>query len=212
MLKSRSRSSVSTAISASLTGEATPFVQLPGRPRTECSAIEPASRTAEARRSRSRTRSSSANGKPLHAHGRRIGCEPELQIVCGDERLEHIKEISGNRHFAHGVAAFAVFDPKAVRAATVVAGHVIHPHADEVGDVKSLGDVGHHGFRRIAAGREMQIAWPRPRRGGYGALGMAGGDKAEFAGGSAIKQPRCKHAVLHYGQRLGRDALGIERT
>src|SRR5262245_28242480 len=212
MLKSRSRSSVSTAISASLTGEEAPFVQLTGRPRKVCSASAPASRTTEARRSRSRTRSSSANGKPLHAHGWRIGSEPELQIVCWDERLEHVKEISGNRHFAHGVAAFAVFDPKAVRAATVVAGHVMYPHADEVGDVKSFGDVGHHGFRRIAAGREMQIAWPRRWRGGYGALGMAGGDKTEFAGGGAIKQPRCEHAVLHHGEGLGRDALGIEWT
>src|SRR5262245_34440395 len=88
MLKSRSRSSMSTAISASLTGEEAPFVQLTGRPRKVCSASAPASRTAEARRSRNRTRSSSANGKPLHAHRRRIGAEPELQIVCGNERSE----------------------------------------------------------------------------------------------------------------------------
>src|SRR5438309_975577 len=186
MFKSRSRSSASTAISASLTGEEAPFVQLTSWPRKVCSASAPASRTTEARRSRSKTRSSAANGEPLHAHGRCIGAEPELQIVCGNERLEHVEETSGNCHFAHGVGAFAIFNPKAVRAATIVAGHVIHPHADEVGNVKSLGDVGHHRFRRIGAGREMQIARSRRRRGGYGALGMAGGDKTELARRGAI--------------------------
>src|SRR5262249_44085602 len=146
------------------------------------SASAPASRTAAARRSRTkaRSRSSTGNGEALHTHARRIGAEPELQIIRGRERLEHVDQISGDRHFAHGVAALAVLDPESGRAAAVVSGHLVDAHPDEIGDVEALGDVRHQCFRRVAAGREMQIARSGRGRRGYAALGVAGAGKAEL--------------------------------
>src|SRR5262249_23638465 len=154
MLRSRSRNSASTAMSASLTGEEAPLIQLVGSRRKVRSATAPASRTANARRSRSTTRSASsaANGETLHAHGGRIGCETKSQIVGRKERLELVDQVSGDRPLADRVAALAVLDPEAAGAAAVVAGHVIDAHADQVGDVEALGDIRHQRLRRIATG------------------------------------------------------------
>src|SRR5262245_27520020 len=130
MARRRCRSSASTARSASLTGEEAPLIQLAGRPRNMSSASAPASRRAKARRSRTKARSmsSAGNGETLHTHARRIGAETELQIIGGQERLEHIDQVSGDRHFAHGIAALAVLDPESGRTAAVVAGHLIDPN------------------------------------------------------------------------------------
>src|SRR6478672_3171195 len=190
MARSRSRSSASTARSASLTGEEAPLIQLAGRPRNMWSASAPASRTAEARRSRSRTRSmsSAANGKTLHAHARRIGAETELQVVRRQQRLEHLDQVSGDRHFAHGITAPAVFDPESGSATAVVAGHLIDADPDEIGDIEALGDVGHQSLRRVGAG------------------------KTELARGRGVQDPRREHAVLDNGETPRRNALGVERA
>src|SRR6201993_703082 len=214
MARSRSRSSASTARSASLTGEEAPLTQLAGRPRNMWSASAPASRTAEARRSRSRARSmsSAGNGDTLHAHARRIGAETELQVVRRQQRLEHLDQVSGDRHFAHGVAALAVFDPESGSAAAVVAGHLIDADPDEIGDIEALGDVGHQSLRRVAAGGEMQVARAGRGRRGYPALGVAGAGKTEIARGRGVQDPRREHAVLDDGKTPRRNALGVERA
>src|SRR6516164_4222216 len=214
MARSRSRSSASTARSASLTGEEAPLIQLAGRPRNMCSASAPASRTAEARRSRTtvRSMSSAGNGETLHAHARRIGAETELEVVRRQERLEHVDQVSSDRHFAHGVAALAVFDPESGSAAAVVAGHLIDADPDEIGNVEALGDVGHQCLRRVVAGGEMQVARAGRGRRGYPALGVSGAGKTELARGRGIQEPRRERAVLDDGETPRRNALGVERA
>src|SRR5262249_9629996 len=164
MASSRSRSSASTARSASLTGELWPLIQLLICPRNVLSARAPPSRTAAARRSRTAVRSmagsSAGNGQTFQAHGRRIGAEAEVEIIGGRELAEHVDQIAGDGDLADGVAALAVLDPEAGGAAAVVAGHPIDAHADEIGDVEALGDVGDQGVWRHVAGGEVQVARP----------------------------------------------------
>src|SRR5262245_21823208 len=116
MVGRRSRNSASTAKSASLTGDDWPLIQLRGVPRKVSSASAPASRTAAARRSRTSTRSTprspAGNGQSLHAQGRGVGAETELEIVGGRPRAEHLEQVSGDGHFADGIAPPAVLDPK----------------------------------------------------------------------------------------------------
>src|ERR1700745_2022399 len=214
MARSRSRSNASTARSASLTGEEAPLIQLAGRPRNMWSASAPASRTAEARSSRTRAQSmqSAGNGETLHAHARRIGAETELQVVRRQQRLEHLDQVSGDCHFAHGIAALAVFDPETGSAAAVVAGHLIDADPDEIGDVEALGDVGHQALRRVAAGGEMQIARAGRGRRGYPGLGVGGAGNTALARGRGVQDPRREHAVLDDGETPGRNALGVERA
>src|SRR5262245_65207759 len=94
IVSSRSFNSASTARSASLTGDDLPLIQLLGVPRKVSSANAPPSRTAAARRSHTSTRSTprspAGNGQSLHAQGRGIGAETELQIVGGRQRAEHL--------------------------------------------------------------------------------------------------------------------------
>ena len=56
----------------------------------------------------------------------------------------------------------------------------------------------------------MQVARPWRRRRRHAALRVPSGCRSELARGRRIEQPGCEDAVLHHGQALGGDALGIE--
>src|SRR5947208_2829372 len=193
IVSKRSRSSASTARSASLTGDEAPFVQLLSCARKVCNASAPASRTATASRSRNSARSSArsapGNGQALDAQRRRVRAETEFKIVCRGKRREHIDEIAGNRHFAHWVSAFAVLDPEAGGAAAVVAGHLVDPHANEISDVEAFADAVNQHIESILAGSEVQITGSRRGRRGGAALDMAGRDKTEPARASRSEEP-----------------------
>src|SRR5216684_2295263 len=103
------------------------------------------------------SRSPPGNGEAFHAYCRRVDAEAEFKIVRGRKRMEHVEQIACDRDFAHGIAALAVLDPEARRAATVVAGHLIDPHADQTGDLEALCDILDQGLGRLAAGHEMQV-------------------------------------------------------
>src|SRR5215470_10411351 len=111
-----------------------------GRPaRTSAADTAQSGRPARQSRTPARSRLSSGNGEALHAHRRRIGAEAELEIVGGRELTEHVDQIAGDGHFAHGIAALAVLDPEAGGAAAVIAGDLVDAHADEIGDIEALG-------------------------------------------------------------------------
>src|SRR5579863_7681173 len=92
----RSRSNLSTAMSASLTGDEAPLVHcLSGVPNSD-SANAPASRTAAAKPSARRTASDDSlagNSQTLHAHGRRVGAVAENEIVCRCEAFEDLRQM-----------------------------------------------------------------------------------------------------------------------
>src|SRR5262249_50744051 len=113
---SRSRNSLSTAMSASDTGEAaSPLVQLfSGVPNID-RANRPASRTLAASRAASRCRSTSVagNNQALHAHGRCIGAIAEGEVASRREALEYLGEMAGDGDFAHRISQRAALDPEA---------------------------------------------------------------------------------------------------
>src|ERR1700751_3645431 len=92
-----------TAMSAAVTGDPWPLVQvLTDVPNME-SASAPASRTAAVNVSARLARSSASlarNGQTLHQHRRRVGAIAEYEIVCRLEVGKHLAEMPGDRHFA----------------------------------------------------------------------------------------------------------------
>src|SRR5229473_5357146 len=131
-------------MSASHTGELPFLVQvLSSRPNIP-SASAPASRTASMRtRERalgSASGSMAGNGHPFHPQRGRVGAVTEHEIVRGLEGTEHLDQISRDGHLADRVGELAVLDPEPGGAATVIAGHEVDPHSDQVGDVEALAD------------------------------------------------------------------------
>src|SRR5262249_45834426 len=158
---SRWRRNVSTAMSASLTGDSdTPLVHCRSGCLNVLSAISPASRTASANcaavAAARALRSTSCNGQTLHPNGRPIGAGAELEIVRRLEAREHRDEAAGDRDLAHRVAAAALLDPEPGGAAAVVAGDRIDAHADQLGYVEAFVDVGDQLIGRARAGFEMK--------------------------------------------------------
>src|SRR5581483_2754161 len=213
---SRRRNNSSTAISASLTGDSDgPLVQFFSGVWNSERASAPASRTALASRAANGTRSSTSvacNSEALHAQRRRIGAVAEGQVVRRREACEHFVEMAGDGDFADRIGPHAVLDPEAGGAAAVLAGHGVDAHADQIGDVKAVLDVGDQRIGAGAAGLEIEIACAGigHRRGA--ALRVAGGLEAEFAGAGAIEKPGGEHAVLDQRNLARDDAFGIERA
>src|SRR5215472_1697478 len=137
------------AMSASETGEFSPLVQVCIGVRKERSASAPASRTAASKCEASwPTFSYAGNGEALDTNGRRVGAIAKGEIVGRGQRPEHLQQMTGDRHLTHRVGQLTVLDPKPGGAATVVAGHDIGAHADQIGDVQALGDVRDQGLGR----------------------------------------------------------------
>ena len=111
-----------------------------------------------------RLRSTSGNGQPLDAHCRRVGAIAELEIVGRLKRTKYRDQIARNRDFAHRIAAAAILDPEARRAAAVVAGHRVHARADQLGDVEAIGDVGDQLIGAARSRLNMQVGRPGRRR------------------------------------------------
>src|ERR1044072_1464331 len=137
-------------MSASETGEEAPLIQFFNSVRNSDSASAPASRTVSASSAPVRataaspamSASASANRQSLDAQRRCIDAVAEFQIVGGNQRFEHLEQMSGNRHFAHRIGDLAVLDPEPGRAAAVVAGNAVDAGADQIGDVETLFDIG----------------------------------------------------------------------
>src|SRR5439155_16773786 len=159
-----------TAMSASETGDETPLVQFFSSVRNSDKASAPASRTVSRNSAASRAQitsaiSASAKRQALDAQRRRVDAVSEFQIVGGNQRFEHWQQMARDRHLADGISDLAVLDPESGGAAAVIAGHPVDAGADQVGDVKTLLDVGDQLLRRHLAGLEVQIIRSRRRRG-----------------------------------------------
>src|SRR3974390_1609530 len=143
-------------MSASLTGELS--LPLVHRSNFRCDvtrAISPASRMAASKSSH--RDSLTGNGQALYTQHPRVGSVAEVEILRRREILEDVGEMAGDRDLAHGISNLAVLDPEARRAAAVVAGDHVRAHADQIGDVESVLDVGHQFTRSEVARRHMQI-------------------------------------------------------
>src|SRR5436190_1363798 len=153
----------------------------------------------------------SAKRQSLDPHRRGIHPIAEFKIVGWPQCLEYLKQMTRDRDLADRVSDLAVIDPEAGCAAAVVAGHAIYPRSDQVGDVKTLLDVGDQLGRTGLARFEVQIIWTGRRRGRDAAMGMAGRDQPEFARGRAIQQPRRQHPLIDDRQLFDSDTFGVER-
>src|SRR6185436_15606278 len=105
---SRSCRKLSTAMSASLTGEPPCLLQLFGVVSKALTASAPASRTVASIAACSDAASGARNGQSLQPHRRGVGTIAEFKIVRRRERTEDVVEVSGDRHLADGVGQFAV--------------------------------------------------------------------------------------------------------
>src|SRR3954454_1860568 len=119
---SRARKKLSTAMSASLTGEPPCLVQFLTDVWNVRAASAPASRTAS---STARFSSGTRNGQSFQPHGWRIGAVAEFEIVRRRERRENVVEMARDRDLTHRIHQFAVLDPQARGAAAVIAGDEI---------------------------------------------------------------------------------------
>src|ERR1044072_2975959 len=149
-------------MSASEPGADASLVQFFNSVRNSDNASAPASRTVSVNSAASRAQiasaiSASAKRQALDAQRRRVDAVAEFQIVGGDERFEHRQQMARDRHLADGIGDLAFLDPETGGAAAVVAGHAVDAGADQVGNVKSLLDVGDQLFRRHLAGLEMRV-------------------------------------------------------
>src|SRR5439155_545124 len=187
-----------TAMSASETGDEAPLVQFFSSVRNSDNASAPASRTVSRNSAASRAQilsavSASAKRQALDAQRRRVDAVAEFQVVGGDQRLEHRQQMARDRHLADRVRDLAILYPEAGSAAAVIAGHAVDAGSDQVGDVKSLLDVGDQLLRRHLTGFEMQIIRSRRRRGRDAAVRLPGlrptlsGDARSEACGAEVK-------------------------
>src|SRR6188768_1570978 len=151
-------------MSASETGEDAPLIHFFSSVRNIERASAPASRTVAVSSAASRVRvvssrkaSASAKRQTLDSHRRRIDAVAEFEIVGRLHRLEYLEQMTGDGDLAHGISELAVLDPEAGGAAAIITGHAIDAGADQIGDVKTLLDVGHQFSRRHLARLEMQI-------------------------------------------------------
>src|SRR5262245_45237186 len=95
-------------MSASETGDEAPLVQFFSSVRNSDSASAPASRTVSRNSAASRAQifsavSASAKRQPLDAQRRRVDAVAELQVIGGNERLEHRQQMARDRHLADGI-------------------------------------------------------------------------------------------------------------
>src|SRR3954470_23211779 len=74
------------------------------------------------------------------------------------EILQHIRQIAGDGHFRDGEAELAIANPKAGRAARVIAGNDVHPEADQLGDVEAVRDGADDLLWRFRARLHKQVA------------------------------------------------------
>src|SRR5882672_7011228 len=211
---SRSRRNSLTAISASLTGDDSPLIHCRSGCRKVRNATSPAARTVStsAGASALRLRSTSGNGQPLDAHRRRVGAIAELEIVRRLERTEYCDQIARDRDFTHRIGAATILDPEPRCATAVVAGHRVHAHADQLGDVEAIGDVGDQLIGATRSRLDMQVGRSGRRRRGHAALSVPGGREIELARCGAVEEPGLEHAIVHDGLRARLDALAIEWT
>src|SRR3569833_3041663 len=136
-------------MSASETGEDAPLIHFFSSVRNIERASAPASRTVSVSSAASRVRvfssseaSASAKRQTLDAHRRRIDAVAEFVIVGRLHRLEDLEQMTGDGDLADGIGELAVLDPEAGGAAAVIAGDAVDAGADQVGDVRTLPDVG----------------------------------------------------------------------
>src|SRR5689334_24162280 len=111
-------------MSASDTGDEAPLIQFFNSVRNSDSASAPSSRTVSRSNAASRVQifsavSASAKRQALDAQRRRVDAVAELQIVGGNQRLEHRQQMPGDGHLADGIGDLAVLDPEAGGAAAV---------------------------------------------------------------------------------------------
>src|SRR5262245_27849786 len=128
-------------MSASETGESLPLVQCLRELLNVVRARSPASCTAWASAAAISARSDAGNGQPLDPDRWCVGSVPEFQIIGGDERCKDLVEVTSDGDLAHRIGQFPAFDPKAGRAAAVVAGDHVDAHPDQVGDVEAVRDI-----------------------------------------------------------------------
>src|SRR3974390_3063482 len=208
---SRARKKSLTATSPSLTGElSSPLVQHLKAPRAVTHATSPASRITASSGARSVTGSLPGNGEPLEPQRRRIGAVAEFEIVGGRECAENVGQMSRDGDLAPRGSALALLDPEAGGAAAVVTSHYVHAHANQVGHVKTVVDVGDQILGTLSPRLHVQIA-----RGGrghrrYATAGMTGGGEPELARRGTVEQPGAQHAVIDQGEPPMRDAFAVE--
>src|SRR6478736_1687308 len=199
-------------MSASVTGEwSVPFVhRLNGR-RAVARASSPASRITASSGSPNARTSLAGNGQALHTQCRCIGAVAEFQVVGRGKRAEHVKQIPRNRNAAYGIGALAILDPESRGATAVIARDHVRAHADEVGDVKTIGNIRDERVGTWSARLQMQIAGSGRSRRRAATMGVAGGNETELARCRTIQQPGSKHAVFDHCELLAANTLAVER-
>src|SRR3974390_374702 len=208
---SRARSRSLTATSPSLTGEvSSPLGQHLKAPRAAPHPPSPASRITASSGARSVTGSLPGNGAPLEPQRRRIGAVAEFEIVGGRECAENVGQMSSDGDLAHRVSALAVLDPEAGGAAAVGTSHYVPAHANQVGHVKTVVDVGDQILGTLSPRLHVQIARAGRGHRRYATAGMTGGGEPELARRGTVEQPGAQHAVIDQGEPPMRDAFAVE--
>src|SRR4029450_11203017 len=175
-------------MSPSVTGEpSVPLVHRLKGWRAVARASSPASRTIASSGALNARTSLTGNGQALHAQCRSVCCVTKFKIIGRSECAEHVEQIARNGDSTHGVRALAIFNPESRSAATVVAGYHVRPHADEIGDIKSIVDVRYQRIRSQVARLQMYIAWSWSRHRRTASLGISGRDESEFPSGRAVE-------------------------
>src|SRR4029077_18086261 len=107
------------------------------------------------------------------------------EVVSRGKCAEHIKQVAGDGYLANGIGTFAILDPEPRCTTTVVARHHVRAHADQIGDVKTVGNIRNKFLRAELTRLQMEIAGPGRSRRRAATLCIAGGNEAKLAGGRA---------------------------
>src|ERR1700748_2972323 len=131
-------------MSASVTGLPLLLSQRLYSPPYKPRAISPASRTLSSSNATSRTSASGAgNGHALDPQRRCVRAVVEDQVIGRRQVQEHVLEVAGDGDLRHRISDLPVLDPVAGGAAAVIAGDAIDSHADQLGHIEALFDVGY---------------------------------------------------------------------
>ena len=106
----------------------------------------------------------------------------------------------------------AIADGEARRTAAVVPGNPVDAHADQLGHVDAVGDVGDQLRPADRACGEVDVAGRDSRWAAGAARGVPGRRCIQLPRGGAVHQPAGDAATLHQIAPGGRQPLAIERT
>src|SRR5256712_7262339 len=144
---------------------------------------------------------------------RRTGDAPAKHEVVSD-RLDahpHVFQVARDRDLLDRIRELPIFDPKADRAAGIVAGHHVDPKPDQLRDIEPALNRVDDLIGRGRAGRHVEVGCPDRGRLADATRRVAGRSEPQLTGRVGIQQVALEDAPFHDDVLTRGEPLPIER-